>query len=236
MLLYVNGDSHTAGAEAVNPYVFACDDGTGDMWRWGKRPHPDNERVSWGYQLSNRLECDYINDSESASSNYRIMRTTRDWIKDNSRFWSDLLVVIQWSTWERQEWLIDGEYYQVNASGVDEVPANHQLRYKQWIIDIDWTECTRFWHDEIWRLHQELRHWGIRHLFFNGNSHFGDLDLDKHDWQNQYLDPYSVSGTYDQILRQNSFQTVNETSWHFGSDAHCFWAKYLLQYISANKI
>ena len=27
MILYVNGDSHTAAAEAVNPYAFAEDDG-----------------------------------------------------------------------------------------------------------------------------------------------------------------------------------------------------------------
>ena len=236
MLLYVNGDSHTAGAEAVNPHVFACDDGNGDLWRLGKRPHPDNERVSWGYKLSNLLKCSYINDSESASSNFRILRTTRQWILDNREFWPDLLVIVQWSTWEREEWLIDGEYYQINASGTDDVPSGHRDRYKQWIIDIDWPHCARYWHQQIWQFHQELRDHGVRHLFFNGNNHFGEIDLVKQDWQHSYIKPYSDSGTYNQILRSSGFQTVNAHSWHFGESAHCFWAEYLLQYINANKI
>jgi hypothetical protein len=122
LILYVNGDSHTAAAEAVNPHVFACDDGDAEHWRLGRRPHPDNDRVSWGFGLANLIGSTYINDSESASSNHRIMRTARTWIESNPAAWSDLLVIIQWSTWEREEWLIDDEYYQINASGIDQVP------------------------------------------------------------------------------------------------------------------
>ena len=62
MILYVNGDSHSAGAEAVNPYCFAIDDPL--YWGLGRRPHPDNERVSYGCQLANKLgavlHCDEI--------------------------------------------------------------------------------------------------------------------------------------------------------------------------------
>ena len=50
MLLLVNGDSHAAAAEAVNSYAFANDDPS--MVLKGRAPHPDNLKVSWGYQLS----------------------------------------------------------------------------------------------------------------------------------------------------------------------------------------
>jgi len=40
MILYVNGDSHTAGAEAVNSHAFADDDPA--YKHLGRLPHPDN--------------------------------------------------------------------------------------------------------------------------------------------------------------------------------------------------
>lgn len=235
MLLYVNGDSHTAAAEAVNPHAFACDDGTGDLWRLGRRPHPDNDRVSWGYQLSNLLDSAYVNDSESASSNSRIMRTTKKWLQDCTPISDDVLVVIQWSTWERQEWLIDDEYYQVNASGIDQVPESHHERYQQFIIGVDWEDCARHWHHEIWDFHAALRDAGIAHVFFNGNSDF-DMIEQRRDWQGCYIDPYDKSSTFDQILRTNGHRPVKAQSWHFGADGHRFWAQYMLQYIVDNKI
>lgn len=236
MILYVNGCSHTAAAEAVNPHVFACDDGSEEHWRLGKQPHPDNDRVSWGYRLANLLGSAYVNNSESASSNFRIMRTARAWLEENREIWSDVLVVIQWSTWERQEWLIDGEYYQINASGIDQVPDAYQARYRQYILDVDWTECTQYWHKEIWRFHQQLQLWGVRHVFFNGNSHFGEIAQAPFDWYHNYMQPYTESGTYNQILRSNGFKPVNPTSWHFGEDAHCFWARYMLNYCVHNNL
>ena len=123
MILYVNGDSHTAAAEAVNSYAFAEDDGL--YYGLGRRPHPDNERVSWGCELANHLRAILHCDAESASSNARIMRTTRAWLQQQDSL-EDALVVIQWSTWERQEWLYDNTWYQVNASGIDHVPEGLQ--------------------------------------------------------------------------------------------------------------
>ena len=40
MILYVNGDSHTAAAEAVNPHAWAMDDG--ELFYMGRAPHPAN--------------------------------------------------------------------------------------------------------------------------------------------------------------------------------------------------
>jgi hypothetical protein len=233
MILYVNGCSHTAAAEAVNPHAFACDDG--QLWQLGRRPHPDNERVSWGYQLAGLLNSSFVNQSESASSNYRILRTATEWIDQNSHAWDRLLVVIQWSTWERQEWQIDGELYQINASGIDQVPESHQDLYRQYVIDINWQECMQYWHDQIWQFHQTLQQHGISHVFFNGNSDFSSIS-DRKNWDTSYINPYQKQGTFNCILREHGYPTVHAQSWHFGADAHCFWSNYMLQYLQDHKI
>ena len=46
-----------------------------------------------------------------------------------------------------------------------------------------------------------------------------------------YIGPYDNRLTYNSILRQQGFATVNRDSWHFGPDAHCFWANYMLTYL-----
>ena len=94
MLVYINGDSHSAGAEAVNPHCFAEDD---YLYRGlGRRPHPDNLQVSYGCHLANMLGAVLHCDAESASSNSRIIRTTGQYLKNNPK---PDLVVIGWSTW-----------------------------------------------------------------------------------------------------------------------------------------
>ena len=231
MILYVNGDSHAAAAEAANPYVFAEDDP--DLYHLGRTPHPDNLAVSWGRVLSDSMAATLVCDAESASSNDRILRTTKAWIDQNRDHWPDTMMIIQWSTWERQEWLIQSTWYQVNASGIDYVPDGHQEKYRQFIIDINWEACTQEWHQQIWQFHQYLLGIGIRHVFFNGNSHFAAV-RDRQNWESNYLDPYDPSSTFEEILAKKGFQHVSSNSWHFGPDAHCFWAGYMLKYINDN--
>ena len=235
MILYVNGDSHTAGAEAVNPHAFAEDDNL--HWTLGRRPHPDNLAVSWGKLLADKLDAELVCDAESAASNTRIMRTTRSWLIDNPTAYQDTLIIIQWSTWERQEWLVNGVYYQVNASGTDSVPEHLQETYKRYISEINWLEVMEQAHRNIWDFHQSLNLLGVRHIFFNGNnSFFGLPPLTRQDWGTSYIRPYDQLSTYNQWLRNNSFETVTQDSWHFGEDAHSAWADFMLQYIIDNHI
>ena len=166
MIVYVNGDSHTAGAEAINSHAFAEDDS--QYFYLGRAPHPDNLQVTWGKLLSLALRTGFHCAAESGSSNARIIRTTRKWLAEADRSKSELLVVIQWSTWEREEWLYEGVYYQVNASGIDMVPQPLQEKYRQYILGIDWQLKTEQAHDQIWNFHKELEEQGIKHIFFNG--------------------------------------------------------------------
>jgi hypothetical protein len=245
-ILYVNGDSHSAAAEVAGPWAFAEDDGM--YWGLGRQPHPDNLRASYGCELANHLNAILVCDAESASCNARIIRTTKDWINANSDQLNDVFIVIQWSTWEREEWFHDNTWYQVNASGADIVPEELKNRYKQFVIDVDWTRCTESAHCDIWEFHCYLNELKIPHLFFNGNTHFGGFKLENNlpvpiiaeherkDWGVSYINPYDVAFTYNFILKDQGFSTVNPDSYHFGADAHCFWGEYLLQYIKNNNL
>jgi hypothetical protein len=230
MILYVNGDSHTAAAEAVNPHAFAMDDG--NLFYMGRAPHPENLAVSWGRRLGDAMRASFHCGAESASSNTRILRTTRDWLA-GTRNLGEVLMVIQWSTWEREEWLIDGTYYQVGASGMDDVPEEHKQRYKEYVVGVDWKEKTKQAHEEIWQLHLYLEGIDVNHIFFNGNNDFGAI-TDRKDWGSSYIGPYDAASTFDAQIRAAGIQTVSPDSWHYGKDGHSFWNRCMLQYINTN--
>jgi hypothetical protein len=231
MILFVNGDSHAAAAEAVNPYAFAEDDST--LAYLGRTPHPANLAVSWGRLLSLTLKAGFHCAAESASSNTRILRTTRDWLRQQQGL-DDILVIIQWSTWEREEWLYDDIYYQVGASGTDGVPATASERYRNYIIGIDWQQKTQEAHREIWEFHLELEQQNIKHVFFNGNNDFSNIQ-NQQDWGANYIGPYDPEMTYDAIIRSKGIHTVMPGSWHFGRDGHSAFHRFILDYIIKNK-
>ena len=230
MILYVNGDSHTAAAEAVNPYAFAEDDS--QYFYMGRVAHPDNLAVSWGRLLSLSLRAGFHCAAESASSNTRIIRTTREWL-DTRISNNDIVIIIQWSTWEREEWLIDNIYYQINASGVDDIPASHQQQYKEYIANIDWQHRTEQAHNDIWNFHKELQAQNIKHVFFNGNNDFSKIQNQK-DWKKSYIAPYDPTMTFDAVVRRQGFKTVASNSWHFGQEAHSYFHRFMLKYIIDN--
>lgn len=235
MILYVNGDSHTAAAEAVNPHAFAEDDG--DLFYMGRAPHPANLAVSWGKILAAAAKATFRCDAESASSNDRIMRVTREWLATTGYHSREIVMIIQWSTWERTEWLIGDIWYQINASGLDHVPASHQDRYREFIAAVDWDQSSLRWHEEIWHLHHDLDQKGIRHVFFNGNTALDRVpESDRKDWGSAYIGPYDPAQTWDQWLKRNGHDTVAPDSWHFGREAHAAWARFMLHYCIRNQI
>lgn len=236
MILYVNGDSHAAGHGIHNEFGWAKDDP--NYSHLGTQPHPDNERRSFGACLSQQMGWQRINQSQSGGSNQRILRTTRNWLQWHADQLSQVFVLIQWSTWEREEWLHDGVWYQVNASGIDHVPPELSDRYKQFVVNVDWSQVTHQAHDQIYQLHQELQRLGVAHLFFNGNTDFSRIPpYQRQDWDNCYIGPYDPAQTYNAVLRTQQFATVEPApGFHFGQDAHCFWAQYVLQWIIDNQL
>jgi hypothetical protein len=234
LIIYVNGDSHSAGAEALNLHAFAEDDGL--YYGLGRKPHPDNLAVSYGCNIANELFAVLHCDAESASSNARILRTTHEYLSNSPK---PDLVIIGWSTWEREEWFHDGKDYQVTASGTDDVPDVLKEQYKQWVIqqstpDIINNKLIKI-HERIIDLHIKLEDLKIPHLFFNAFQSFSNIRNLKHmgaepvDWNGCYIGPYDEDLTYYNWLKAQGFQTANEYSYHFRADAHRAWADFLLQ-------
>ncbi len=89
-ILFANGDSHTAGSELENGQQITC------------------YEKAWSSVLGNKLNLKNINISKPGASNYRIFRTTRDWIYENivlnKNYKSeDLIVIVMWSGFDRNE-------------------------------------------------------------------------------------------------------------------------------------
>ena len=224
MILYVNGDSHSAGAEAVAPFCFAKDD---YLYRGlGRRPHPDNERASYGCLIANYLNAILHCDAESASSNARIIRTTREYLANEG---IPNAIIIGWSTWEREEWFFNDVYWQVNAGGVgNDWPEEIKERYKKYVVNINWKHYEQKAHEEIFAFHAELQEKQIPHLFFNCYSDFQNQPMV--DWSNCYVEPYDPDLTYWQWLTNNGFKSND--AYHFKADAHEKWAEFLLPYLT----
>ena len=220
-ILYVNGDSHTAAGEAVNDYCFAQDDPK--LWAFGRAPHPDNLAVSWGQRLADRLGATLHCDAESAASNARITRTTENYLLEHE--FPDL-VVIGWSTWEREEWFHKDRYYQVNAGGVGEDwPLEIKEQYRKWIITLDYQTRINKAHRAIHNFHNLLEKHGVTHYFFTCYEPF--TGVEPLDWNSCYLDPYNSNATYYNCCLAQGFKTVKPNSYHFGADAHRAWAEHL---------
>jgi hypothetical protein len=231
MILYVNGDSNSAGAEAVNPYCFAKDDPL--YWALDRQPHPDNLRVSYGCELANMMSAILECDAESASSNDRIVRTTYNHLTGVQGMFNSNkpdLVIIGWSTWEREEWW-DPEtnrYWQVNAGGIGaDWPDKIKARYKDYILNIDMQSSIAKACNKIWTLHTDLQKQNINHLFFNCFEPLSGMP--EADWEGCYVEPYNKDFTYYNWLKAKGFKTVNTNSYHFGPDAHYAWAEFLFQ-------
>ena len=223
MILYVNGVSHCAGAEAVNSHAFAEDDPL--YYNLGRRPHPDNERASYGCSLANTVGAILHCDAESASSNDRIIRTTYNYLQEHTPD----LIIIGWGTWEREEWLYKGTYYQVTASGTDSVPDELKQRYKEWvstrILDSELSDQAQI---KIWQLHETLDSKHIPHVFFNT---FSCLHSQDHkDWNGSYLAPYDQTQTYHDWCIAQGFKP--NSGYHFGPNAHDAWAIRLTNFIN----
>lgn len=226
MILYVNGDSHSAGAEITNDHCFAEDDPTYSYL--GRRPHPNNLSASYGAHIARLINADLRCDAESASSNSRIMRTTLEYLKNNRPD----LIVIGWATWEREEFLFDEQYYQFTAGMNVEtcsppVPKHIQDAYREWVMSANPSTKAQYWHDSIYELHQQLVQEKIPHLFFNTLHDFHHNFISRVDWHDCYLGPYDPTLTYCTWLNNQGFTPVKPKSYHFGADAHEAWANHL---------
>ena len=91
-MLYVNGDKHTMGAEAVTKFATAADDQRYEHLRG--LPHPENIAVSWGKLLSQLLKSSYHGKAELTNTNAKVAQATKEWASTHAGH--QKLVIVQW--------------------------------------------------------------------------------------------------------------------------------------------
>lgn len=205
MKLYVNGDSHSAGHEAGGP------------------------KASYGFHIANHYGFGFICEATIGCSNHTIIRTTKDFLNKLTDY-EDLIILIGWTDWFREEWLHEGKYVFANASGRSKMPEALKDRYTRWVIDQpeQKTEKSYFWHNEVWQFHRELSEKNIKHLFFNSGVAFNDIaEEQQHEWGNNFYSPYALEHTYRVWLDLQGF--IPTKIWaHYGPEAHQAWANHLI--------
>lgn len=211
MKIYVNGDSHSAGFDAGGP------------------------NHSYGFHLSRFLKTDFVCDAKPGCANETILRTTKQYLNTNRPD----IVIIGWTTWEREEWIHENEHIYVTSSGLDRIPKDLQSKYMQWVIDSGTRDNQKqkelFWHDRIWQFHNELKLHQIPHLFFNCYNYFHHVkhwNIPKYDWDEHFINPYDENFTYYFWLQRKGLKPSNPKYYHYGADAHLIWAEFLLPYVS----
>jgi len=218
-VIYVNGDSHSAGADIIPGICFAQDDPR--YLAYGRRAHPEAILQTYGYHVAQAFNQGFFCEAESGSSNDRILRTTKQYVDETKDKKSIGFIIIGWTSWEREEWKHGEDYIQITASGTDSVPESMEEEYKEWVVKQTPEESHRkqqLWHERIWNFHCDLKEQNIRHLFFNTMNSFTNCDKD---WGVNFI-PIS----FCEWLTEQGFSTV-ENSNHYGADAHRAWGKYI---------
>jgi len=222
-VIYVNGDSHSAGADIIPGFCFAQDDPR--YLAYGRRAHPEAVVQTYGYQIARTLNQGFFCEAESGSSNDRILRTSKQYVENTKDKNNIGYIVIGWTSWEREEWKHGEDYLQVTAGGTDSVPESMEEEYKEWVIKQTPEELKRkehLWRDRIWNFHCELKEQNIRHLFFNTTQRFID---DDNDWGANF-----IPIPFTEWLEEKGFHPIKDTM-HFGKDAHKEWGNYLTKNI-----
>lgn len=206
-MIYVNGDSHSSG-------------------------HGIDSHERYSYHLEKYFNHPCENQAHGGASNQYIIRTTKEYLHN----YQPDLVIIGWTTWEREEWYHAENYHNVNSSGYDSLPMELQQQYKDWVAsqnEITLKIKSDYWHTEIWKFHQELTAQRINHLFFNCMYNFFDVKI-PNNWSNCFIGPYDNDSSYYWHLKSQGYTT--DHLYHYGPDGQEYWAKFLINYIITHKL
>ncbi len=208
MILYVNGDSHSQGM--------------------GVKLHESYPAI-----IAKEFGLDIVNEARSGASNARILRTSKEYLASQQT--ADL-IVIGWSSWEREEWRYENTYYNVNSSGHDPLPKILEHSYKKWVIEQTpeiLNKKSLHWHNEIFKFHKELQQKNIKHIFFNCMYNFFQIE-DKLDWDMNFIGPYDNDSSYYWWLTQQGYES--DKWYHFRASGHQAWGDRLISYIKEHKL
>jgi len=232
-ILYVNGCSHTAGAEIE-----------GEEIGWNT---PYNSRWCYGGQIAYKYKLEYVNDAKPGSSNDRIFRTTIDWISRYQGDTKDLFCIIGWATNRRLEFFYRDTWIQwvVNSDrrSFESFRKREFLNLHKYIV-MYLTEskgCFIKKINQVISLSSLFTQYKIDYVMLHGNYEIQGGDYFKrYDVENlkklfpfsNFYEPYS--GFIRKYLLDKKYKKYFSKGMHAKKYLHTLYSKELDEYISSN--
>jgi hypothetical protein len=111
MILYINGDGHSAAAMLSSPFVAAEDDA--DLWYMGRAPHPANLHRAFGTYIAGVLKARLIVEADAANTNSDVIRQTKNFIENNPVA-EQVIAIIGMPEYNQEEFAEFGEYLRLH--------------------------------------------------------------------------------------------------------------------------
>lgn len=233
--LYVNGCSHSAGAEISRPGFY--------------RQQYDLDH-SFGGLIAQKYNLVHYNDACPGGSNNLIQTTTVQSILTLLETYhpSEIFVIIGWTGYDRSEVGFGNDLYKfIPNTDIKGWPDRINNSYKSWIMSFDHDVAMNNFLLQYGLVTTFLKYHNIRYYFFNSiipafeprvnalhevlgkkpNHHL--IKMMRED--SRFLDPFNGEMTFFHILKQNYDSTKNGRWYHFTEDGHVAWAEFLLNRI-----
>jgi hypothetical protein len=189
----------------------------------------DSDQLGFSEQVAACFDQKLLKIAVAGASNSFLIRNIKEYIEHEE---PDLLIVT-WQTWEREEWLHEGVYYQINSSDCH-LPKILQKLHKQWVASLpdDIKLLGQKWHDEVWQLHQQLKQKNIKHLFYNEMYPF--TTTNKQIWHHNFINPYDNDSSFFWWLHNRGYSS--DKTYHYNEQGHRAWATRLIDHIREHNI
>lgn len=238
-ILYVNGCSHSCGAEISYP-----------------KSHRTNEDLSnsWAGQLASKYNMIHVNHAIGGQGNDGIFSNTVQSVLNllDTHHPKEILVIIGWSSFERTEYVYDNKLYRF-VPGCQELPLFKKWplpvrnAFENWILSVDYHSNMNKFSLIYFNMINFLKQYQLDYYFFNAIQQvikpkynllhelhqnkpceklFNLIELDKN-----YLEPYQPKMTYYNYMRSRYDGHIDGRNHHFLANAQSDWANVLDQKI-----
>lgn len=239
MLLLANGCSHTAGAEIETPRQGHCYD------------------KAWPKLLADKLNYGHINLSESGASCDRIYRTTLHQLhvlrKSSDYDSSKVFCIVMWPGIWRTEMFqkepnepgfFDKGWMPMVVGNEetykDQTSKLGMINYKSWVSRATLTSESTNYFKNVIGLQNILARNKIKYLFLNSTVTIGDKNQQEYIqevYKKRFFGFMNEQISYTNILQQHGFEFGENSEYaHYGEDAQEWWADFLHDYLTNNKL
>ncbi len=238
-VLYVNGCSHSCGAEI--------------SYRNSLREPLDLE-MSWGGQIAKKYNLVHVNDAFSGQCNTAILSTTIQGINKLLQYYApeEIFVIIGWSSFDRTYYIYNENKFMFvpgihGTDGYKEWPRPVKVAFEHWVSGENKDDNMNRFSLIYESMTNLLKLNNINYFYFNSIQSVSEstkdflnvIDnynpsaylFDKMKNDKNYLEPFNNEMSYYNYLRQRYDGHIGGRNHHFLSDAQSEWASILEEHI-----